>query len=127
MTDIKEQMRKVIQSGIEGWIEAQFSGTIQPVDSLTDYPLQRDAVIVYYHSMYPYQSIEDAFLAQTSEAKWNTQLMQTWIEYHWQYAYLELAERFDVPVIELTEDMQTRRQQLRQEMIGQDYKQVKTR
>ena len=125
MTNIREQMRQVIQSGIDGWIEAQFAGDNQPTDSLTDYPLQRDMTIVYYHSQYPYQTIENAFLEALGNVKeLDNQQLQAWIEYHWQYAYLELAERFEVPIVELSEDMLERREQLRQEMIGQGYKPV---
>lgn len=125
-TNIREQMRQVIQSGIEGWIDAQFSGDNQPTDSINSYyPLQRDMVIVYYHSQYPYQLIEDAYLQALGDTKeLDNQQLQAWIEYHWQYAYLELAERFDIPVIELTEDMQERRKQLRDEILERGYKLV---
>lgn len=126
MTNIREQMRQVIQQGIEGWIEAQFAGDNQPTDSLTNYPLQRDMTIVYYRSQYSYQSIEDAYLQAVGDVeKLDNQQLQVWIDYHWQYAYLELAERFEVPIVELTENMQARREQIRQGMIGQGYKQVK--
>mgnify|MGYP001561843274 CR=1 FL=1 len=122
-TKIREQMRKVIQVGIDGWIAAQFSAGEQPTDSLTEYPLTPDTVMVYYHSIYPYQTIEDAFLASIGNVrKLDNQMVQAWINYHWQYAHLELAERFDVPVIPLTDDMQERREQLRQGLYEQGYK-----
>lgn len=123
MTNIQEQMRSIIESGIDGWITAQFASEYQPTDSLTDYPLTLETARIYYHSSMPYSAIEDGFLKSVGRVKeLNASQMQEWASYHWQYARLELSEEFSNIKIEITDDMLERRQALRDEMVTKGYK-----
>lgn len=121
--DIRQAMRQVIQDGIDGWLDACFSNKDSARDAITGFLLTRDTARVVYRSKQPYQSIEDEFLEGVDPAtKTDTRFFQAWINYHWHYAHLELAENYEhmtMPLI--TEDMLIRREQLRTEIFGQGY------
>lgn len=123
MADIRAQMKNVIQSGIDGWLDACFSGNNAPTDAITGYPLTRDSVVVMYHSEKPYQAIEDEFLeGVVGSVKPTSKFFQAWSNYHWNYARLELAEKFEPVQLELSEDVLNRREQIRQEFYALGYK-----
>ena len=126
MTNIREQMLEVIQSGIDGWIAAQFKGDHQPVDSITGYPLTLETARVYYRATIPYSQLERAYLEHVGGiTEFTPQQMQGWVNYHWMYAYLELAEDFgDMVALPITDDMLARRDNIRQQMMAQGFKQV---
>lgn len=126
MISIHEQMRQVIQPGIDGWIESMFANDNQPTDSIsTYYPLTRDKARVYYHSSLPYAALVKEFLESMGDVnELDPTQLQAWVNYHWQYARLELAEDFsDVQFKSLSPDMERRRNELRQEMTEKGYKQ----
>ncbi len=112
-------MLEVIQAGIDGWIAAQFKGDHQPVDSITGYPLTVGTARVYYRATIPYSQLERAYLEQVGGVnEFTPQQMQGWVNYHWMYAYLELAEDFsDMKALPITDDMLARRENIRQQMI----------
>lgn len=126
MTNIRQQMREAVQSGIDGWLDACFTGHNNPTDALTGYPLTRDTARVVYRSQKAYMAIEDEFLEGiTPTTQYDTKFFQAWINYHWHYAHLELAENYEhmvMPVV--TEEMLERRQILREELIGRGYQLV---
>lgn len=120
MTDIRDKMKAVIQSGIDGYLDAAFSGQNAPKDAVTGYPLFRDSVEVIYRSQIPYQQIEDEFMeGLAAPPKASSKFFQAWSNYHWNYAHLELVERFEIVRIELTEEMLERREQARQSMLSE--------
>lgn len=126
MINIREQMLEVIQSGIEGWVTAQFKGDHQSVDSITGYPLTIETARIYYRATIPYSAIERGYLEQVGGIiEFTPDEMQGWINYHWKYVYLELAEDFSNVRPLVTGDMLERRESIRQAMFGLGYKQVK--
>ncbi len=125
MTNIREQMKQVIQSGIDGWVMAQFGGDKQPVDSITRYPLTLNTVRVYYRATMPYSAIEYAYLESVGGVtEFTPSEMQEWANYHWQYAHLELAEDFSNVKPKVTDAILERRQQVRDEITTKGYKLV---
>lgn len=123
MTKAQEQMRKSVESGIEGFIAGNFSMGIQPTDSLTGHPLTLETSRVYYYAAYAYSSIEDAFLESVGyPQELNSRQLQAWVNYHWQYARLELAEDFSDIHISVTGDMLERRNGIRESMSTLGYK-----
>lgn len=122
MTELRTKMREVIQSGIDGWLDAVFSGGQQPLDP-SGYPLTRDRTAVFYRSGKPYQTIEDEFLEGIAvEIKSESKFFQAWSNYHWNFAHLELGEVFEPVTLELTPDILERRQQMREELYSNGYK-----
>ncbi len=125
MTNLREHLRTVIEQGIDGWLDACFTGKHQAVDSITGYPLTRETALVMYKSDAPYRTIEDAFVAFTYlDAPITPELIQAWIEYHWQYARLELAENFGDVSLPMTDEMEARREELREDLVGRGYTRV---
>lgn len=126
MTNLRQQMRDAVQAGIDGWLAVCFSGDYVPTDSITEYPLTPDTARIYYHSSMPYSAIEDGFISQMGNVhELNAEQLQAWINYHWQYARVELAEDFSqMPIVPITPDMETRRNDIRLQMAGQGYKLV---
>lgn len=125
MTKAQEQMTKAIQVGIKGFVAGSFGGAKQPTDSLTGYPLTLETSRVYYYAAYAYSSIEDAFLESVGyPQELNSRQLQAWVNYHWQYARLELAEDFSDIHIPVTDDMLERRQGIRESMNAIGYKLV---
>lgn len=123
MTKLRAQLRRAVQAGIDGWLAACFSGAFAPIDSLTDYPLIPETARIYYHSSMPYRAIEDAYIEQMGVVQaLNDEQLQMWINYHWQYARVELAEDFSaVPPMPITADMEARREQMRQSLYARGY------
>lgn len=120
MTDIRAKMKAVIQSGIDGWLDAAFSAQNAPKDAVTGYPLRQDSVEVVYRSQIPYQQIEDEFMEGLAvPPKATSKFFQAWSNYHWHYAHLELVERFEIVRIELTEEMLERRHEACQAMFAE--------
>ncbi len=121
---VQQQMRVVIEEGIRGWFESCFKDDKQPVDSLTDYPLTRKTARVVYRTAYPYLVIQDCFLRNYPNIQYlDTRTLQKWVNYHWKYASLELAEDFgDTQLVPLTADMQSNREDIRNSMKAQGYR-----
>lgn len=126
MINLREQMRAVIQDGIDGWLDACFGGAKAPTDSLTGYPLTRETSRIYYHSEYSYSKLEDRFLEEYGHLhELSAADLQTWVNYHWNFARVELSEDFsDFKGYPVTEDMEARRQDLRKELYMQGYRRV---
>ena len=126
MTNLREQMRAVIEDGINGWLDACFGGGNIPTDSLTGYPLTRDNSRIYYHSEYSYSKLEDRFLEIYGHLEaLSAADLQTWVNYHWNFARVELSEDFsDFKGYPVTADMEARRQDLRNELYIQGYRKV---
>ena len=130
MTDIREQLRAVIRRGIEGWLDVQFRGNRAPVDAITGHPLTRDTATIYYNPPYRQRTMEGEFLllCYIDESKADTILtpdqVQTWINYHWQHAQVELAEYFGDLSLPVTSDEAARRQSIRDTMLGQGWRRI---
>lgn len=126
MTNLREQMRGVIQDGINGWLDACFGGDKAPLDSITGYPLTRETSRIYYHASYSYTTLENTFLEGMGDVcELNANDLQRWVNYHWNFARVELSEDFSgfkgYPV---TEDMELRRRSFRETLYMQGYRKV---
>jgi hypothetical protein len=125
---INQQMRQTIEDGVQGWFDGCFAGGAQPLDPYSGYPLTPDNSEVQFLLQYPYEALQDAYLAylQCDDSTALTEVqLQAWAAYYWQYCRLMLWERLALaPNDPLTPEMIERREGLAQELIEKGYKRI---
>ena len=121
-------MRAAIEAGIQGYQAAAFAPGAKPRDALTGYPLTAEQAAVRFTMDYSYGSIERTFIdfnQWDDNRALNTQDLEAWTLYFWQYARLELIETFGDMADYLTDEMEANRAAMRQEFIDSGWERIR--